>query len=115
MPTPIAPQQLQARMAADAPYALIDVREIGEYNASHMPGSSLIPRARLEFELAEAVSHTETPLILCDEDDTAYILDQFPVLEKNERREHDRYLTKQLVLSHYRALAAGDTTSDIAV
>ena len=50
-----------------------------------------------------------------DEDDTAYILDQFPVLEKNERREHDRYLTKELVLGHYRALAAGDTTSDIAV
>ena len=50
-----------------------------------------------------------------DEDDAAYILDQFPVLEKNERREHDKYLTKQLVLGHYRALAAGDTTSDIAV
>ena len=48
------------------------------------------------------------------EDDTAYILDQFPVLEKNERREHNRYLTKELVLGHYRALAAGDTTSDIA-
>ena len=50
-----------------------------------------------------------------DEDDAAYILDQFPVLEKNERREHARYLTKELVLGHYRALAAGDTTSDIAV
>ena len=50
-----------------------------------------------------------------DEDDAAYILDQFPVLEKNERREHNRYLTKELVLGHYRALAAGDTTSDIAV
>ena len=50
-----------------------------------------------------------------DEDDAAYILDQFPVLEKNERREHGRYLTKELVLGHYRALAAGDTTSDIAV
>ena len=56
---PNAPQQLQARMAADAPYALIDVREIGEYNASHMPGSSLIPRARLEF--ACFCPHTETP------------------------------------------------------
>ena len=49
-----------------------------------------------------------------DEADAAYILDQFPVLEKNERREHDKYLTKELVLGHYRALAAGDTTSDIA-
>ena len=48
-----------------------------------------------------------------DEDDTAYTLDQFPVLEKNERKEHKRYLTKELVLGHYRALAAGDTTSEI--
>ena len=48
-----------------------------------------------------------------DEDDTAYILDQFTVLEKNERKEHDRYLTKELVIGHYRALAAGDTTAEI--
>ena len=68
MPTPITPQQLQARMAADAPYALIDVREVGEYNASHIPGSSLIPRGRLEFELAQAVPHPDTTLILCDDD-----------------------------------------------
>ena len=55
-------------MAADAPYALIDVREVGEYNASHIPGSSLIPRGRLEFELAQAVPHPATTLILCDDD-----------------------------------------------
>ena len=55
-------------MAADAPYALIDVREVGEYNASHIPGSSLIPRGRLEFELAQAVPHPDTTLILCDDD-----------------------------------------------
>ena len=48
-----------------------------------------------------------------NEDDTAYILDQFPVLEKNERKAHNRYLTKDLVLGHYAALAAGDTTSEI--
>ena len=48
-----------------------------------------------------------------NEDDTAYILDQFPVLEKNERKEHNRYLTKELVLGHYRALAVSDTASEI--
>ena len=48
------------------------------------------------------------------EDDTAYILDQFPVLEKNERKLFGHYLTKQLVLGHYRALAAGDTSAVIA-
>ena len=68
MPTPIAPQQLRDRMSGDAPYALIDVRDIGEYNASHIPGASLIPRARLEFDLPAAVPHADTPLILCDDD-----------------------------------------------
>ena len=48
-----------------------------------------------------------------DADDTAYILDQFPVLEKNERKAHGRYLTKELVLGYHRALAAGDTESEI--
>ncbi len=48
-----------------------------------------------------------------DEGDTAYVLDQFPVLEKNERKAYGRYLTKELVLGHYRALAAGDTASEI--
>lgn len=48
------------------------------------------------------------------EDDADYILDQFPVLEKNERKEFDHYLAKHLVLNHYRALEAGDTTAVIA-
>ncbi|MCY3557250.1 MAG: N-6 DNA methylase [Chloroflexi bacterium] len=48
------------------------------------------------------------------EDDADYILDQFPVLEKNERREFGHYLTKHLVLNHYRALAAGDTDAVIS-
>lgn len=68
MPTPISPDQLRDRMSADAPWALIDVRDIGEYNASHIPGASLIPRARLEFDLPAAVPHRDTPLILCDDD-----------------------------------------------
>ncbi len=48
------------------------------------------------------------------EDDASYILDQFPVLEKNERKEFGTYLTKHLVLNQYRALAAGDTEAEIS-
>ncbi len=48
------------------------------------------------------------------EDDASYILDQFPVLEKNERKEFGTYLTKHLVLNQYRALAAGDTEATIS-
>ena len=47
-------------------------------------------------------------------DDADYILDQFPVLAKNERKEFGHYLTKQLVLGHYRALDAGDTSTPIS-
>ena len=50
-----------------------------------------------------------------DYNDTTYVLDQFPVLEKNEQREHGRYLTKELVLGQYRALEAGDTSAVISV
>ena len=50
-----------------------------------------------------------------DEEDTAYILDQFPVLEKNERKAHNRYQTKELVLAYHRALAAGDTANTITL
>ena len=68
MPSPIDPDQLRERMSGDAPWALVDVRDIGEYNASHIPGASVIPRGRLEFELPAAVPHSDTPLILCDDD-----------------------------------------------
>lgn len=68
MPSPIAPDQLRRRMSGDAPWALVDVRDIGEYNASHIPGACVIPRGRLEFELPAAVPHADTPLILCDDD-----------------------------------------------
>ena len=36
-------------LAGDRPFALIDVREAGEYNASHITGSSLSPRRELEL------------------------------------------------------------------
>ena len=47
------------------------------------------------------------------ESDAEHVLDQFPVLEKNDRSEHGRYLTKELVLGHYRALAQGDSAAQI--
>ena len=69
MPTLITPDDLQRRLAEDAPLALIDVRDPPEYNTSHIVGASLIPRRMLEFELAGAVPHPETPVVLCDEDE----------------------------------------------
>ena len=42
-------------------------------------------------------------------DDTAYILDTFPVVARLEKREHGEYRTKRVVLETYDALAAAAT------
>lgn len=68
MATPITPAQLLELFDGNTPFALIDVREPGEYNASHIPGSSLIPRRALEFDLSAAVPHPSTLVALCDDD-----------------------------------------------
>ena len=63
-----APEQLSELFNDTTPFALIDVREPGEYNSSHIPGSSLMPRRRLEFDLHDAVPHAGTLIVLCDDD-----------------------------------------------
>ena len=64
----IAPEALTALLAGDASFALIDVREAGEYNSSHIPGASLIARRQLEFVMPQAVPFLGVPVILCDDD-----------------------------------------------
>ena len=68
MAQPITPNHLIELFDGNTPFALIDVREPGEYNASHIPGSSLIPRRMLEFDLTAAVPHPGTLVALCDDD-----------------------------------------------
>ena len=69
MPQPITPARLNDLLHDNStPFALVDVREPGEYNASHIPGSSLIPRRMLEFDLPAAVPHPATLTVLCDDD-----------------------------------------------
>jgi rhodanese-related sulfurtransferase len=50
------------------PFALIDVRESGEYNSSHIPGACLIPRRRIEFIIEESVPAKGVPVVVCDDD-----------------------------------------------
>ncbi|MXY46648.1 MAG: rhodanese-related sulfurtransferase [Chloroflexi bacterium] len=64
----ISPQSLDALLKGSNPFALIDVRETGEYNNAHIPGASLITRRDLEAQIADAVPHTATPTVLCDDD-----------------------------------------------
>ena len=46
----------------------IDVREQGEYNSAHIPGSSLVPRRTLEARLPWLVPYRGVQIVLCDDD-----------------------------------------------
>jgi rhodanese-related sulfurtransferase len=68
MTAAIAPSALQALLAGTTPFALIDVREAGEHNSSHIPGASPIPRRRLEFDVPQAVPFKGTAIVVYDDD-----------------------------------------------
>lgn len=68
MATQISPAGLKSLLDGDTPFALIDVREPGEYNSTHIPGSSIIPRKQLEFQMALAVPYQGTHIVVCDDD-----------------------------------------------
>ena len=64
----VAPETLQQLLEGSAQFALIDVREAGEYNSSHIPGASLIARRQLEFLISHAMPFKGTQVVLCDDD-----------------------------------------------
>ena len=68
MASTISCAEVAGLLGGDRPFALIDVREAGEYNSSHIIGSSLIPRRELELRIAESVPHVDTMVVLCDDD-----------------------------------------------
>src|SRR5262245_49036633 len=68
MASQISPEALKRLLDGSSPFALIDVREAGEYNSSHIPGASPVARRHLEHQMPHAVPFTGTPVILCDDD-----------------------------------------------
>ena len=68
MATRTAPEALGRLLEGGSGFALIDIREAGEYNASHIPGTSPMPRRHLEFLMAQAVPFKGTPVVVCDDD-----------------------------------------------
>jgi len=64
----ISPSALKNMLEGPSQFALIDVREAGEYNSAHIPGASLISRRQLEFMMPHAVPFKGTPVIVCDDD-----------------------------------------------
>ena len=68
MSSMISDAELDALLNGDTPFALIDVRESGEYNSSHIPGACLIPRRRIEFIIEESVPAKGVQVVVCDDD-----------------------------------------------
>ena len=64
----ISDAELDVLLKGDIPFALIDVRESGEYNSSHIPGACLIPRRRIEFIIEESVLARGVQVVVCDDD-----------------------------------------------
>jgi rhodanese-related sulfurtransferase len=64
----ITPEALKGLLEGSSSFALIDVREAGEYNSSHIPGASLIARRQLEVLMPYAVPFKSASVVLCDDD-----------------------------------------------
>jgi rhodanese-related sulfurtransferase len=64
----VSPETLKSMLDGGSQFALIDVREAGEYNSTHIPGSSLISRRQVEFLMPNAVPFKGTLIVVCDDD-----------------------------------------------
>jgi rhodanese-related sulfurtransferase len=67
MPSSVAPVTLARLREIGSRFALIDVREHGEFNAAHIPGASSVPRRLLESRLERLVPCKDVQLIFCDD------------------------------------------------
>ena len=69
MAATIAPASLKSLLEGKSPFALIDVREAGEYNSSHIPGREPRWRAGSSSSLVtQAVPFKGTQVVVCDDD-----------------------------------------------
>jgi len=55
-------------MASDSLYAVLDIRERGEFNALQIANATSLPRSQIEFRIAEVVPNRQIPLVLYDDD-----------------------------------------------
>lgn len=62
-------EQVADLMATDRLFAVLDVRERGEYNECQIPNTTSLPRSQIEFRLKQLVPSSQVPIVLCDDDD----------------------------------------------
>ena len=73
-------------------------------NEEQLTQWNALGRAKVRAELDAAFFH----LYGLDRDDVAFVLDQFPVLKRNEEARHGEFLTKRLVLECYDRMTSGN-------
>ena len=88
-------------------YTAWDLQAFAEDCGDNGPPFMWDPERR--FQLRGEIDAAFFHLYGISRDDTAYILDTFPVLKQSEKREHGEYRTKRVVLETYDALAAAAT------
>lgn len=60
----ITAQEVQARLQADQPVVVLDVREKEEYDQGHIAQARLLPRGLLEFRIRDVLPDQSTTIIL---------------------------------------------------
>jgi rhodanese-related sulfurtransferase len=61
---PISCAALKQLMDDAESYALLDIREPGEYDSAHIPGATSLPRRDIEFRIAQLVPVRSTGIVL---------------------------------------------------
>lgn len=61
--------ELQSLIQGQAPCAVFDVRDAGEYETGHIPGATSLARRDIEFRARDLVPVRTTPIVLYDADD----------------------------------------------
>jgi rhodanese-related sulfurtransferase len=57
-------QEVQAKLQADQPVVVLDVREKEEYDQGHIAQAKLLPRGLLEFRIRDVIPDQSTTIIL---------------------------------------------------
>jgi len=57
-------EEFRALAEAGKSYALLDIREPGEYSAGHIPNATSLPRREIEFRIGHLVPVRKTPIII---------------------------------------------------
>jgi hypothetical protein len=80
------------------------------------PRDRIRRRAKLDALYFMLYFPSRTPAEIAELRETvAYIYSTFPIVEREEKAAHGRYLSRDLCLSYINALAAGDPDAEIVV